>query len=166
MGSSWCSLLKSLCGVRGRCPALRATAIAECCSHEGVYLIHNSWVVCVKWHPDECQDPIIPCRALHCNEMIKVIHIRSLIGVSSKLILTQTTLFSYSQQVAFLSKLHQTASIRRRFRTPVAGRLRLSCYFLNGDICCFGKSFSTRICWKYQYAPKNKNKHGNPLWAR
>ena len=48
--------------VSAHCPAGRATAIGECHCLERVCS-----VVCIKWHPHECQDPRFSSRALQDN---------------------------------------------------------------------------------------------------
>lgn len=64
-----------LCGMV-HCPAGEATAIKECCCHEGCTWSAAvfGWVTCVKWRPHECQNPRFPSGASHCSGMIGVFH--------------------------------------------------------------------------------------------
>lgn len=66
------------------CPVERPALIESCGCQGGLFGVQMCWGqrVCVKWHPHECQDQGFSSRALHCGEVIFVIHQLSVVSVS------------------------------------------------------------------------------------
>ena len=76
----WC--VREHCPAGGPLPSSSVVVMSGCTWSTTVF----GWVICVKWHPHECQHPRFPSRTSHCDEMINVIHATCQFGALGKIL--------------------------------------------------------------------------------